>query len=48
MLGVVAGKFIGIFLIIMLAIKLKIASLSLDLTRTHILGVSLLEGIGLQ
>jgi Na+:H+ antiporter, NhaA family len=45
-LGLIAGKFVGIFLIVMLATKLKIASLSPDLTRMHILGASLLGGIG--
>lgn len=44
--GLIAGKFIGIFLVSLLAVKLKIASLSSGLNWKHILGVSLLGGIG--
>jgi NhaA family Na+:H+ antiporter len=46
MFGLIAGKFIGIYLVVILATKLKIATLSSDLTRMHIFGVSLLGGIG--
>ena len=46
MLGLFVGKFIGIFLVVILATRLNIASLSPDLTRMHILGISLLGGIG--
>lgn len=46
MLGLVVGKFVGIFLVVLLATKLKIASLATGLKPMHILGVSLLGGIG--
>lgn len=44
--GLLVGKFVGIFLISYLAVKLKFASLSPELTWRHILGISLLGGIG--
>jgi len=46
MLGLIVGKFAGIFVVVVAAIKLKIATLSQELNRRHILGVSLLGGIG--
>jgi Na+:H+ antiporter, NhaA family len=46
MLGLVFGKFLGIFLLSYLAVKSKLASLSEDLNWRHILGVSFLGGIG--
>lgn len=45
-LGLVIGKFVGIFGFSFLAVKSKFASLSADLNFRHILGVSLLGGIG--
>ena len=45
-LGLVAGKCIGIFGFSFLVVKSKIASMSNDLNWTHILGVSFLGGIG--
>ena len=36
----------GIFLVVLLATKFKFATLSPDITRMHIFGVSLLGGIG--
>jgi NhaA family Na+:H+ antiporter len=45
-LGLIIGKFIGIFGISFLAVKTKIATLSNDLNWRHILGISLLGGIG--
>jgi Na+:H+ antiporter, NhaA family len=44
--GLVLGKFAGIFLISWLAVKMKIASLAEELNWGHLLGVSLLGGIG--
>lgn len=44
--GLVIGKFLGIFCISLLAVRLKLASLSADLTWRHVLGISLLGGIG--
>lgn len=45
-LGLVAGKFLGIFLISYVAVKLKLASLSPDINWNHVLGISFLGGIG--
>lgn len=45
-LGLVAGKFIGIFMVSWLAVKSGIATLSLDLNWRHIAGVAMLGGIG--
>jgi Na+:H+ antiporter, NhaA family len=45
-IGLIAGKFIGIFLASLLAVKLKIASLSEELQWMHIAGISFLGGIG--
>jgi len=44
--GLVLGKLAGIFLVSWLAVKTKIASLATDVNWTHLLGVSLLGGIG--
>ena len=44
--GLLLGKFLGIFLICYLAVKIKIAKLPEELTWQHIIGVSLLGGIG--
>jgi NhaA family Na+:H+ antiporter len=46
MLGLIFGKFLGIFLLSYVAVKSKLASLSEDLNWRHILGVSFLGGIG--
>jgi Na+:H+ antiporter, NhaA family len=45
-IGLIVGKFIGIFGFSYVAVKTKIASLSPDLSWKHILGISLLGGIG--
>jgi NhaA family Na+:H+ antiporter len=45
-LGLVAGKFIGIFLTSYLAVKFRLASLSPGINWHHLLGVSFLGGIG--
>jgi Na+:H+ antiporter, NhaA family len=45
-LGLVAGKFLGIFLISYVAVKFRLASLSPDIKWSHLLGVSFLGGIG--
>jgi NhaA family Na+:H+ antiporter len=45
-LGLIVGKFTGIFIVSFVAVKLKLASLSAELNWKHILGVSLLGGIG--
>lgn len=45
-LGLIAGKFLGIFLTSYLAVKFKLASLSTDMSWNHLLGISLLGGIG--
>ena len=44
--GLLAGKFIGIFVTSVLAVKTGMATLSPDLNWRHICGVSLLGGIG--
>ena len=44
--GLIAGKFMGIFLISFLAVKMGLANLSSDLNWQHIMGISLLGGIG--
>ena len=44
--GLVAGKFIGIFFICWLAVKMKLASLAVDISWKQLCGVSLLGGIG--
>lgn len=46
LLGLVAGKPLGIFLVSYLAVKLRIASLPEGLGWNHILGIGLLAGIG--
>jgi Na+:H+ antiporter, NhaA family len=46
MIGLIAGKFIGISLTTFLAVKTGIASLSEGLTWRYIIGVSFLAGIG--
>lgn len=45
-MGLVIGKFIGIFVVSFLAVKTRVATLSADLRWTHIAGVALLGGIG--
>ncbi|MBC7826099.1 MAG: Na+/H+ antiporter NhaA [Chitinophagaceae bacterium] len=45
-LGLILGKFAGIFLVSYLSVKTKIADLPKDLNWYHILGVSILGGIG--
>jgi NhaA family Na+:H+ antiporter len=45
-MGLIIGKFIGIFLTSFLAVKIGLASLSSDLNWRHIMGISLLGGIG--
>ena len=44
--GLIVGKFVGIFLTSFVAVKTGIASLSPDLNWRHIIGISLLGGIG--
>ena len=44
--GLIIGKFVGIFLTSFVAVKTGIASLSAELNWRHIIGVSLLGGIG--
>jgi len=44
--GLILGKFAGIFFVSRLAVKMKIASLTTELNWGHLLGVSLLGGIG--
>ena len=44
--GLVLGKFAGIFIVSWLAVKTKIASLATELNWGHLLGASLLGGIG--
>jgi NhaA family Na+:H+ antiporter len=44
--GLVIGKFLGIFLISLLAVKAGLATLSQDLNWRHIAGIALLGGIG--
>ncbi|MEO8404930.1 MAG: Na+/H+ antiporter NhaA [Chitinophagaceae bacterium] len=44
--GLIIGKFIGIFCISFLAVKFRIATLSSDLNWKHVIGISLLGGIG--
>jgi NhaA family Na+:H+ antiporter len=46
MLGLVAGKFLGIFLTSYVAVKLRLASISPEIKWNHLLGVSFLGGIG--
>jgi len=46
MAGLVVGKLVGIFLISWLAVKMKLARLAAELNWGHLLGVSLLGGIG--
>ena len=45
-LGLLVGKFIGIFMVSWLAVRLRIATLSSDLHWRHIAGVAILGGIG--
>ena len=45
-LGLVAGKFLGIFLTCYAAVKFRLASLSSGINWHHLLGVSFLGGIG--
>lgn len=45
-IGLIAGKFLGIFLISYLAVKSGVASLPTDVNWRHILGVAFLGGIG--
>src|SRR5258705_2679065 len=44
--GLILGKFAGIFFISWLAVKMKLANLAAELNWGHLLGVSLLGGIG--
>ena len=44
--GLLLGKFAGIFLVSWLAVKMKLANLAAELNWAHLLGVSLLGGIG--
>jgi len=44
--GLILGKFAGIFFVSRLAVKMKIASLTTELNWGHLLGASLLGGIG--
>lgn len=46
MLGLIAGKFIGIFLLSFLSVKTGLAQLSEGLRWSHIAGISFLGGIG--
>jgi NhaA family Na+:H+ antiporter len=46
LLGLVVGKFIGIFIFSFIALKTRVASLSAGLTWIHIAGVAILGGIG--
>ena len=46
MLGLVAGKLVGIFGFAYAAVKLGVASLSPDLRWQHVAGMALLGGIG--
>jgi NhaA family Na+:H+ antiporter len=45
-LGLVVGKFLGVFALSLLAVKTKLAALSPDITWRHLFGISLLSGIG--
>ena len=45
-LGLVVGKFIGIYLFTWLAIKLRLSTLSQGMTWANLTGISLLGGIG--
>ena len=45
-LGLLLGKFIGIFMVSWLAVKFKIATLASQLSWRHIAGVAILGGIG--
>lgn len=45
-LGLIVGKFLGIFMTSYLAVRFKLASLSPDISWNHLLGISLLGGIG--
>lgn len=45
-LGLVAGKFIGIYLFTWLAVKLRLSALSQGMTWKNLTGISLLGGIG--
>jgi NhaA family Na+:H+ antiporter len=44
--GLIVGKFIGIFCVSYLAVRFRIATLSSDLNWKHVIGISLLGGIG--
>jgi len=44
--GLIVGKFVGIFVVSYLAVKLKLANLSEGLNWKHIAGIALLGGIG--
>jgi Na+:H+ antiporter, NhaA family len=44
--GLLLGKLVGIFLICWLAVKIKLATLAADLNWLHVLGASVLGGIG--
>jgi NhaA family Na+:H+ antiporter len=44
--GLILGKFAGIFFVSWLAVKMKLANLAAELNWGHLLGVSLLGGIG--
>jgi NhaA family Na+:H+ antiporter len=45
-LGLIFGKFVGIFFVTFAAVKMKLGTLAEGLTMRHILGISLLGGIG--
>ena len=45
-IGLIVGKFLGIFVVSYLAVKLKLANLSEGLNWKHIAGIALLGGIG--
>jgi Na+:H+ antiporter, NhaA family len=45
-LGLIVGKFVGIFMVSYVAVKFRLASLSSTLNWSHILGISFLGGIG--
>jgi NhaA family Na+:H+ antiporter len=46
MIGLVAGKFIGIYLFTWLAIKSRLSALANGMTWSNLAGISLLGGIG--
>lgn len=46
MIGLILGKFLGVYLFTKLMVKFKLAELPKRATRNHIIGVSVLAGVG--